>query len=54
MLIKTSKSETSRGGIRIHSNKKKVSFMSRVFTNGSEDQGSILGRVIPKTKKMVL
>ena len=25
--------------------------MSRVFTNGPGDQGSILGRVIPKTKK---
>ena len=28
--------------------------MSRVFTNGSGDWGSIPGRVIPKTKKMVL
>ena len=28
--------------------------MSRVFTNGPEDQGSIPGRVIPKTQKMVL
>ena len=28
--------------------------MSRVFTNGPRDQGSILGRVIPKTQKMVL
>ena len=25
-----------------------------VFANGPEDQGSIPGRVIPKTKKMVL
>ena len=25
--------------------------MSRVFTNGQRDQGSISGRVIPKTKK---
>ena len=25
-----------------------------VFTNGAEDQGSIPGRVIPKTQKMVL
>ena len=28
--------------------------MSRVITNGPEDRGSILGRVIPKTLKMVL
>ena len=28
--------------------------MSRVFANGLGDQGSIPGRVIPKTKKMVL
>ena len=27
--------------------------MSRVFTNGLGDLGSIPGRVIPKTKKMV-
>ena len=28
--------------------------MSRVFANGARDRGSIPGRVIPKTKKMVL
>ena len=28
--------------------------MSRVFTDGPGDQGSIPGRVIPKTQKMVL
>ena len=28
--------------------------MSRVFTNGPGDLGSIPGRVIPKTQKMVL
>ena len=28
--------------------------MVRVFANGPEDQGSITGRVIPKTQKMVL
>ena len=28
--------------------------MSRVFANGPGDWGSILGRVIPKTQKMVL
>ena len=28
--------------------------MSRVFANGLVDQGSIPGRVIPKTQKMVL
>ena len=28
--------------------------MSRVFANGPGGQGSILGRVIPKTQKMVL
>ena len=28
--------------------------MSRVFTNGSGDLGSILGHIVPKTFKMVL
>ena len=28
--------------------------MSRVFTNGPGDRGSIPGRIIPKTQKMVL
>ena len=28
--------------------------MSRVFTNGLENQGLFPGRVIPKTQKMVL
>ena len=28
--------------------------MSRVFANGRGDRGSIPGRVIPKTQKMVL
>ena len=28
--------------------------MSSVFINGQGDQGSISGRVIPKTQKMVL
>ena len=28
--------------------------MSRVFANGPGDQGSIPGRVIPKTLKMIL
>ena len=28
--------------------------MSRVFANGAEDKGSIPGRVLPKTQKMVL
>ena len=28
--------------------------MSRAFANGPGDRGSILGRVIPKTQKMVL
>ena len=31
-----------------------ISFEGRVFTNGPGDRGSILGRVIPKTLKMVL
>ena len=28
--------------------------MSRVFANGPRDRGSITGRVIPKTQKIVL
>ena len=36
-----------------HSNRA-ISLMSRVFANGSGDQDSIPGRVIPKTQKMVL
>ena len=31
-----------------------IGLMSRVFTNGLGDQGSISGQVIPKTQKMVL
>ena len=31
-----------------------IGLMSRVFTNGLGDWGSISGRVIPKTQKMVL
>ena len=31
-----------------------IGLMSRVFANSLGDQGSILGRVIPKTQKMVL
>ena len=31
-----------------------IGLISRVFTNGLGDRGSIPGRVIPKTKKMVL
>ena len=31
-----------------------IGLMSRVFANGSGDQSSITGRVIPKTQKMVL
>ena len=31
-----------------------IGLMSRVFTNGPGDRGSIPGRLIPKTQKMVL
>ena len=31
-----------------------IGLMSRVFANGPGDQGSIAGRVMPKTQKMVL
>ena len=31
-----------------------IGLMSREFANGSRDRGSIPGRVIPKTQKMVL
>ena len=31
-----------------------IGLMSRVFANGPVDRGSIPGRVIPKTQKMVL
>ena len=31
-----------------------IDLMSRLFTNDPEDRGSIPGRVIPKTQKMVL
>ena len=30
-----------------------IGLMSRMFTNGMVEQGSIPGRVIPKTQKMV-
>ena len=31
-----------------------IGLMNRVFANGPGDQGSISGRVIPKTQKIVL
>ena len=31
-----------------------IGLMSRMFTNGPGDRGSIPGRVIPKTQNMVL
>ena len=31
-----------------------IGLVGRVFTNGPGDQGSVSGRIIPKTKKMVL
>ena len=31
-----------------------IGLMSRVFANGPGDRGSIPGRVLPKTQKMVL
>ena len=31
-----------------------IGLMSRVFTNGPGDRGSIPGRAIPKTQKMIL
>ena len=31
-----------------------IGLMSRLFTHGPEDRGSIPGRVIPKTQKVVL
>ena len=31
-----------------------IGLIRRVFSNGLGDRGSILGRVIPKTQKMVL
>ena len=37
------------GQLHVHT----VSLLGRVFTNGLGDQGSIPGRVIPKTQKMV-
>ena len=38
----------------IHNIYKLLGLMSRMFVNGPGDQGSIPGRVIPKTQKMVL
>ena len=35
-------------------NAKSFLFMGRVFADGPRDRGSISGRVIPKTQKMVL
>ena len=41
--------------LRIVSNQElDIGIMVRVFTNGLGDLGSIPGRVIPKTQKMVL
>ena len=38
----------------LHSPLPNIGVMSRVFANGLEDLGSIPGRVIPKTQKMLL
>ena len=40
--------------IYIHINTNNISLVGRVFANGPGDLGSIPGRVIPKTFKMVL
>ena len=45
--------ESSKGKIRPVLNWA-IGLISRVFVNGLGDQGSIPGRVIPKTQKMVL
>ena len=34
--------------------KNAIGLMSRLFANGLRDRGSVPGRVIPKTQKMVL
>ena len=39
---------------RLFNAKSSFGLMSRVFANSQEDRGSFPGRVIPKTKKMVL
>ena len=40
--------------VYIHYINRAIGLMSRVFANGPGDRGSIPGRVIPKTQKMVL
>ena len=50
-------SEAWKGPLALISFKKKyraIDLMSRVFANGPEDQGSIPGRVVPKTQKWYL
>ena len=34
-------------------NNRAIGLMGRVFANGSGDQGSVPGQIIPKTQKMV-
>ena len=38
----------------VYTKNQAIGLMSRVFTNGLGDQGSIPSRVIPKTQKTVL
>ena len=40
--------------IYLFSSNQAIDLMSKVFTNGPGDRGSIPGWVIPKTQKMVL
>ena len=40
--------------IKGFTNDRVIGLMSKVFTNNPRDRGSIPGRVIPKTQKMVL
>ena len=38
----------------IRENNRPIDLVGKVFANGPGDRGSILGRVIPKTQRMLL
>ena len=53
-MIKWNKTEMYNRIIHVFSFYQLIGLVDRVFANGSGDLGSIPGRVIPKTLKMVL
>ena len=54
ILVLTKLSLKNNYEVLLISRNRAIGLMSRVFANGPGDRDLILGRVLPKTKKMVL